>query len=106
MGVRVLVIGSGGREHALLLGLSRDPSVTDLHVATGNAGTAAIATTHAVDVASADAVVALAREIAADLVVIGPEVPLVLGVADALREAGFATFGPGAQAAQIEAPEA
>lgn len=106
MGVRVLVIGSGGREHALLLGLSRDPSVTDLHVAPGNAGTAAIATTHAVDVASADAVVALAREIAADLVVIGPEVPLVLGVADALREAGFATFGPGAQAAQIEGSKA
>ncbi|MGV9478405.1 phosphoribosylamine--glycine ligase [Gordonia aichiensis] len=104
--MRVLVIGSGGREHALLLGLSRDPSVTDLHVAPGNAGTAAIATTHAVDVASADAVVALAREIAADLVVIGPEVPLVLGVADALREAGFATFGPGAQAAQIEGSKA
>ena len=106
MDVRVLVIGSGGREHALLLGLSRDPSVTDLHVAPGNAGTAAIATTHAVDIASADAVVALAREIAADLVVIGPEVPLVLGVADALRGAGFATFGPGAQAAQIEGSKA
>ena len=106
MGVRVLVIGSGGREHALLLGLSRDPSVTELHVAPGNAGTASIATNHAVDVVSADGVVALARQLDADLVVIGPEVPLVLGVADVLRDAGFATFGPGAQAAQIEGSKA
>lgn len=104
--MRVLVIGSGGREHALLLGLSADPSVTGLHVAPGNAGTSAIATNHPVDVASAEAVVALATSIAADLVVIGPEVPLVLGVADALREAGFATFGPGAAAAQIEGSKA
>jgi phosphoribosylamine---glycine ligase len=104
--VRVLVIGSGGREHALLLGLSADPSVTGLHVAPGNAGTSSIATNHPVDVASAEAVVALATSIAADLVVIGPEVPLVLGVADALREAGFATFGPGAAAAQIEGSKA
>ena len=85
--MRVLVIGSGGREHALLLGLSRDPSVTELHVAPGNAGTASIATNHAVDVVSADGVVALARQLDADLVVIGPEVPLVLGVADVLRDA-------------------
>ncbi|OBA69284.1 phosphoribosylamine--glycine ligase [Gordonia sp. 852002-10350_SCH5691597] len=106
MGVRVLVIGSGGREHALLLGLSRDPSVTELHVAPGNAGTASIATNHAVDVVSADGVLALARQLDADLVVIGPEVPLVLGVADVLRDAGFATFGPGAQAAQIEGSKA
>lgn len=104
--MRVLVIGSGGREHALLLGLSRDPSVTELHVAPGNAGTASIATNHAVDVVSADGVLALARQLDADLVVIGPEVPLVLGVADALRDAGFATFGPGAQAAQIEGSKA
>ncbi|NDZ95761.1 phosphoribosylamine--glycine ligase [Streptomyces sp. SID6673] len=104
--MRVLVIGSGGREHALLIGLSADPSVTALHVAPGNAGTSAIATNHAVDVASADAVVALATTIAADLVVIGPEVPLVLGVADALRDAGFATFGPSAAAAQIEGSKA
>ncbi|MYR06993.1 phosphoribosylamine--glycine ligase [Gordonia sp. SID5947] len=104
--MRVLVIGSGGREHALLIGLSADPSVTGLHVAPGNAGTAAIATNHDVDVASAEAVVALATSIAADLVVIGPEVPLVLGVADALRDAGFATFGPSAAAAQIEGSKA
>ncbi|MDF3283661.1 MULTISPECIES: phosphoribosylamine--glycine ligase [Gordonia] len=104
--MRVLVIGSGGREHALLLGLADDPSVTELHVAPGNAGTAAIATNHGVDVASADEVVALARTVAADLVVIGPEVPLVLGVADALRAAGFATFGPSADAARIEGSKA
>ena len=100
------MIGSGGREHALLLGLQRDPSVTELHAAPGNAGIASVATVHAVDVASADAVVALAQKIAADLVVIGPEVPLVLGVADALRAAGIATFGPSAAAAQIEGSKA
>ena len=100
------MIGSGGREHALLLGLDRDPSVTELHAAPGNAGTAAVATNHPVDVASREAVVALARRLAVDLVVIGPEVPLVLGVADALREAGFATFGPSAAAAQIEGSKA
>ncbi len=106
MVVRVLVIGSGGREHALLIGLKKDPSVTDLHVAPGNAGTSAIATNHAVDVVSGEAVVALAQKLDADLVVIGPEVPLVLGVADALREAGIATFGPSARAAQIEGSKA
>ncbi|MFT3661085.1 MAG: phosphoribosylamine--glycine ligase [Gordonia sp. (in: high G+C Gram-positive bacteria)] len=104
--MRVLVIGSGGREHALLLGLDRDPSVTDLYAAPGNAGTAALAVNHAVDVASKDAVVALAKRIEPDLVVIGPEVPLVLGVAEALREAGFATFGPSAAAARIEGSKA
>ncbi|MCF8588541.1 phosphoribosylamine--glycine ligase [Gordonia liuliyuniae] len=104
--MRALVIGSGGREHALLLGLGRDPSVTELHAAPGNAGTAAIATNHAVDANSGDAVVALAREIGADLVVVGPEVPLVHGVADALRAAGIAVFGPSAEAAQIEGSKA
>ncbi|SIS17678.1 phosphoribosylamine--glycine ligase [Williamsia sterculiae] len=104
--MRVLVIGSGGREHALLLGLSQDPAVTDLHVAPGNAGTGGLATPHRVDIIDADAVVGLAGEIGADLVVIGPEVPLVLGVGDALRAAGFATFGPNRAAAQIEGSKA
>ncbi|MGO3326754.1 phosphoribosylamine--glycine ligase [Gordonia sp. (in: high G+C Gram-positive bacteria)] len=104
--MRVLVIGSGGREHALLLGLDRDPSVTELHAAPGNAGTATLARNHSVDAKSGDAVVALAREIGADLVVIGPEVPLVHGVADALRDAGIAVFGPSATAAQIEGSKA
>ncbi|MFC4603598.1 phosphoribosylamine--glycine ligase [Rhodococcus kronopolitis] len=104
--MRVLVIGSGAREHALLLALGRDPSVTALICAPGNAGTAKIAEQHPVDVASGEAVTALARQVDADLVVIGPEVPLVLGVADAVREAGFACFGPSADAARIEGSKA
>jgi phosphoribosylamine--glycine ligase len=104
--VRVLVIGSGGREHALLLALRRDPQVTALAIAPGNAGTARLAEQHAVDVTSGDDVVALAREVAADLVVIGPEVPLVLGVADAVRAAGIACFGPSKDAARIEGSKA
>ncbi len=83
--MRVLVIGSGAREHALLLALGKDPQVSGLIVAPGNAGTARIAEQHDVDITSAEAVVALAREVGADMVVIGPEVPLVLGVADAVR---------------------
>ncbi|WP_077087609.1 phosphoribosylamine--glycine ligase [Mycobacterium rhizamassiliense] len=104
--MRVLVIGSGGREHALLLALRRDPQVTALAIAPGNAGTARLAEQHAVDVTSGDDVVALAREVAADLVVIGPEVPLVLGVADAVRAAGIACFGPSKDAARIEGSKA
>ncbi len=104
--MRVLVIGSGAREHALLLALSRDPGVTALVAAPGNAGTARIAEQHPVDAASGDAVVALARQVEADLVVIGPEVPLVAGVADAVRAAGIACFGPSAAAARIEGSKA
>jgi len=104
--VRVLVIGSGAREHALLLALRRDPEVEELAVAPGNAGTAIIADQYDVDVSSGDAVVALAQRIGADLVVIGPEVPLVLGVADAVRAAGIACFGPTKDAARIEGSKA
>lgn len=104
--MRVLVIGSGAREHALLLGLRKDPEVDFLAVAPGNAGTAAIAEQHDVEVTSAEAVAALARTLAADLVVIGPEVPLVLGVADAVRAAGIACFGPSKDAARIEGSKA
>jgi len=100
--VRVLVIGSGAREHALLLALRRDPEVDALAVAPGNAGTAAIADQYEVDVTSGDDVVKLAKRIEADLVVVGPEVPLVLGVADAVRAAGIACFGPSKDAARIE----
>jgi len=100
--VRVLVIGSGAREHALLLALRRDPEVEELAVAPGNAGTAIIADQYDVDVTSGDAVAQLAQRIGADLVVIGPEVPLVLGVADAVRAAGIACFGPSKDAARIE----
>jgi len=104
--VRVLVIGSGAREHALLLALRDDPQVEHLDVAPGNAGTAAIADQHDVDVASGEAVVTLAQNVGADLVVIGPEVPLVLGVADAVRAAGIACFGPTKDAARIEGSKA
>ncbi len=104
--MRVLVIGSGAREHALLLGLRRDPQVDFLAVAPGNAGTAAVAEQHDVDVTSAEAVTALARKVEADLVIIGPEVPLVLGVADAVRAAGIACFGPSKDAACIEGSKA
>jgi phosphoribosylamine---glycine ligase len=104
--VRVLVIGSGAREHALLLALRKDPQVTGLIVAPGNAGTARLAEQHDVDIAAADEVVALAREVRADMVVIGPEVPLVLGVADALRQAGIVSFGPSGDAARIEGSKA
>ena len=104
--MRVLVIGSGAREHALLLALSRDPQVDALAIAPGNAGTASIADQHQVDILSASDVVALARDLQSDLVVIGPEVPLVLGVADALRDAGIACFGPSKKAAGIEGSKA
>ena len=104
--MRVLVIGSGAREHALLLALARDPAVTALAIAPGNAGTATLAEQHDVDITDGAAVVALARRCEADLVVIGPEVPLVLGVADALRAAGIACFGPSRDAARIEGSKA
>jgi phosphoribosylamine---glycine ligase len=104
--VRVLVIGSGAREHAVLLALRRDPDVDGLITAPGNAGTAAVAEAHAVDVTSGEAVAKLAADTAADLVVIGPEVPLVLGVADTVRAAGIACFGPSAAAARIEGSKA
>ena len=100
--MKILVLGSGAREHALLLALSRDPSVSGLVCAPGNAGTAELAENRPVRADDPAAVVALAREVGADLVVVGPEVPLVLGVADAVRAAGVACFGPSAAAAQIE----
>ncbi|OHV01206.1 phosphoribosylamine--glycine ligase [Mycobacterium talmoniae] len=104
--MRVLVIGSGAREHALLLALRRDPQVEGLAIAPGNAGTGAVADQYDVDISSGDAVVGLAREFGADLVVIGPEVPLVLGVGDAVRAAGIACFGPSKDAARIEGSKA
>jgi phosphoribosylamine--glycine ligase len=100
--VRVLVIGSGAREHALLLALRQDPEVEEVAVAPGNAGTEIIADQYDVDISSGDAVSHLAQRLGSDLVVIGPEVPLVLGVADAVRAAGIACFGPTKDAARIE----
>jgi phosphoribosylamine---glycine ligase len=100
--VRVLVIGSGAREHALLLALRQDPEVEELAIAPGNAGTEIIADQYDVDISSGEAVTHLAQRIGADLVVIGPEVPLVLGVADAVRATGIVCFGPTKDAARIE----
>jgi len=100
--MRILVIGSGGREHALLNAMQGH----DLTVAPGNAGMSRLATVRPVDVSSPQAIVELAREIDAELVVIGPEVPLVAGAADALIEAGVSVFGPTKAAAQLEGSKA
>ncbi len=104
--MKVLVIGTGGREHALALALSRDPAVTEVHAAPGNPGLAAVAALHAVDPLSGQAVAALAREVGADLVVVGPEAPLVAGVADAVTAAGITCFGPSQAAARLEGSKA
>jgi phosphoribosylamine--glycine ligase len=100
--VRVLLLGSGGREHALARALAADAGVTDLHAAPGNPGIAAVAATHPVDLADIAAVTALARSTVPGLVVVGPEAPLVAGLGDALRATGIACFGPGRQAAMLE----
>ncbi len=100
--MRVLVIGSGAREHALCVALTSDPAVEALACAPGNAGTRALAEAFPLDVRDPDAIAALARTWDAGLVVVGPEVPLVAGAADAVRDAGIACFGPSAQAAQLE----
>ncbi|MFF4827061.1 phosphoribosylamine--glycine ligase [Streptomyces sp. NPDC001312] len=104
--MKVLVIGSGAREHALCRSLSLDPAVTALHCAPGNAGIAEVAELHPVDALDGATVSALAAELGADLVVVGPEAPLVAGVADALREAGVPVFGPSKEAARLEGSKA
>jgi phosphoribosylamine--glycine ligase len=104
--VKTLVIGAGGREHALARALARDPGVTEVHVAPGNPGAAAVATTHDVDPMDAEAVTALAERLGVDLVVVGPEAPLVAGVADAVRARGIACFGPTREAARLEGSKA
>jgi len=100
--VKTLVIGSGGREHALALALARDGIVTQVHAAPGNPGMSAVATLHDTDPLDGRAVAARAVHLGVDLVVIGPEGPLVAGVADAVRARGIACFGPSARAAQLE----
>ncbi|MCC9311984.1 phosphoribosylamine--glycine ligase [Kitasatospora sp. RB6PN24] len=104
--MKVLVIGGGAREHALCRSLSQDPAVSELHCAPGNAGIAQLAAVHPVDQLDGTAVTGLARELAADLVVVGPEAPLVAGVADPLRAAGIPVFGPSAEAARLEGSKA
>ena len=96
--MRILVIGSGGREHALVRSLSHE----DVHAAPGNPGIAAVTQTHPEVAPVPDQILALARKLSPDLVVVGPEAPLVAGAGDALREAGISCFGPDAAAAMIE----
>ena len=100
--MKILLVGSGGREHALGLGLHADPECTELHAAPGNPGIAAFATCHPLDVSDNGAIVDLAQKLDVDLVVIGPEVPLVNGAADVLRAAGISVFGPSKAAAALE----
>ncbi|MGW4685168.1 phosphoribosylamine--glycine ligase [Streptomyces sp. NPDC004244] len=104
--MKVLVIGGGAREHALCRSLSLDPDVNALYCAPGNAGIAEVAELRPVDALDGAAVAGLATELGADLVVIGPEAPLVAGVADAVRAAGIPVFGPSAEAAQLEGSKA
>ncbi|MFD9880641.1 phosphoribosylamine--glycine ligase [Streptomyces alboflavus] len=104
--MKVLVIGSGAREHALCRSLSLDPAVTALHCAPGNAGIADVAELHPVDALDGAAVAGLATRLGAALVIVGPEAPLVAGVADAVREAGIPCFGPSKEAAQLEGSKA
>ncbi|MFJ6778363.1 phosphoribosylamine--glycine ligase [Streptomyces yangpuensis] len=104
--MKVLVIGGGAREHALCRSLSLDPDVSALYCAPGNAGIAEVAELRPVDALDGEAVAALATELGAGLVVVGPEAPLVAGVADAVRAAGIPVFGPSAEAAQLEGSKA
>ncbi|GAA1915352.1 phosphoribosylamine--glycine ligase [Nocardioides hwasunensis] len=104
--MKTLVIGTGGREHALALALSLDPAVAEVHAAPGNPGIGAVATLHDVDPMDGQAVAALATSVGAELVVVGPEAPLVAGVADAVTGAGIACFGPSQAAARLEGSKA
>ena len=101
--ITVLVVGGGGREHALCIGLANSPSVIAVHCSPGNAGTSMIATNHNILISDIQGLVSLALDIDADLVVVGPEAPLVDGLADSLREAGVACFGPHSEGARLEA---
>ena len=101
-GLTVLVVGGGGREHALCLGLAASPSIGSIHSAPGNAGTSMVGANHTVSTSDIEELISLAAELDADLVVVGPEVPLVNGLADSLRMAGIACFGPHAEGAMLE----
>src|SRR5205085_9461724 len=100
--VKVLLVGSGGREHALAWKLSQAAGIEELHAAPGNPGIAALGRCHPVRAEDGEGLLHLAGSLEADLVVVGPEAPLVAGVADELRHAGVPVFGPGAAAARIE----
>jgi phosphoribosylamine--glycine ligase len=100
--MHILIVGSGGREHALAWKAAQSPRVAQLYIAPGNAGTARVAQNVAISADDTAALVAFAREKKVDLVIVGPEVPLANGVGDALRAAGIRVFGPSRAAAQIE----
>jgi phosphoribosylamine--glycine ligase len=109
--VKILVLGSGAREHAIVHSLSSEQTaqgtlVHEIHAAPGNPGIGEVATLHAIDANDPQAVVALAQELGAELIMIGPEAPLVAGVADATRSAGFPTFGPSGEGARLEGSKA
>ncbi|MCT9626261.1 phosphoribosylamine--glycine ligase [Pseudarthrobacter equi] len=104
--MKVLVIGPGGREHALVRSLLADPNVSEVHAAPGNAGISKLVPTYKINGNDPDAVAKLATKLAVDLVVVGPEAPLAAGVSDAVREAGIPVFGPSKAAAQLEASKA
>jgi phosphoribosylamine--glycine ligase len=104
--MKVLVVGSGGREHALAWAIARSPRLSELHAAPGNPGIAALASCHPVHTDDQASLAPLAGELGIDLVVVGPETPLVAGLADELRHQGIAVFGPGAGAARIEGSKA
>lgn len=104
--MKVLVLGPGGREHAIIRALLADPAVTEVHSAPGNAGIAQDVPVHAVDANDPAAATGLAQQLGVDLVVVGPEAPLVAGVADALRQAGIPVFGPNKDAAVLEGSKA
>src|SRR3954452_19405177 len=100
--VQVVLVGSGAREHALAWRLAQSPGLTELHAAPGNPGIAAVGRCHPVRADDAEGLLALALTLEADLIVVGPEGPLVAGVGDQLRMNGFPVFGPSADAARIE----
>lgn len=104
--MNIAVIGSGGREHALLWKLHQSPAIGDLICIPGNPGTEALASNVAVSIANHQAIIDMLKQYGVDLVVIGPEVPLVAGLADRIRGAGIRCFGPGEHAARIEGSKA
>ena len=104
--MKVLIVGSGGREHALAWKLSASPDLDELHAAPGNPGIAGIGQCHPVRAEDGEGVLSLCREVGIDLVVVGPEAPLVVGLVDTLRRGGVATFGPTRAAARIEGSKA
>src|SRR5947209_5350851 len=100
--MKILLLGSGGREHALAWKLRQSPRVTELHCAPGNAGICAAATCHAADLARVDAIAELAARVRPDLTVVGPELPLAAGVVDEFQRRGWPIFGPTQAAARLE----